>query len=339
MKCTIKDVALRAGVSPSTVSRVISGNARISPETCLKIKQIMEEMHYQPNLLARSLVNQSIHSVGVFMKSNPGETMKHPFFAEALRGLSTCAVENDLQLVLGFSPEVSEDLNTIKQLATSGMVGGIILLSSHPEDPAISYLEKNHVPFVVVGKPDDPEHTRWVDNDNILAGKLATEHLIQFGHKRILLLGAQDGYTVTQLRQEGYEQALQNAGIPVYHDWILSNPSAKEEALHELFLSSNRPTAVLAMDDSWALWIMGRLGEWGLSVPKDVSIVGFNNSAFAPYTIPALSSVEIHPYELGLAAMQMMLEALKHESDPHQSKIIPVTLIQRGSVRKLSFGE
>lgn len=334
MKCTIKDVARRAGVSPSTVSRVISGNARISQETCGRIRQIMAEMHYQPNLLARSLVSQSANSVGVFMKANPGESMKHPFFAEALRGLSVRAAQSEVQLVLSFSPQAREDLNTMKRLVTSGMAGGMILLSSHAQDPVADYLARHSLPYVVIGRPDPPESGWWVDNDNQAAGRLVTEHLIAFGHRRILLLGAQDGYTVTQLRQAGYEQALQAAGIQVNPDWILSDPTSKAEALRALFLSSQAPTAVVAMDDSWALWFIGLLSEAGLCVPKDVSLVGFNNSAFSPFTTPALTSVEIHPYDLGLAAMDMMLEALRQPDAEPRHQIVPVSLIHRGSVSR-----
>ncbi|MBQ8536860.1 MAG: LacI family DNA-binding transcriptional regulator, partial [Clostridia bacterium] len=297
MKCTIKDVARVAGVSPSTVSRVISGSARISPQTCQRIRQIMEEMNYQPNLAARSLVSQSANSVGVFMKANPGESLKHPFFAEALRGLSVRAAEAEIQLVLSFSPHAQEDLNTTRRIVSSGAAGGMILLSSQANDPVAEYLSRHKIPFVVIGQPDQAQDRWWVDNDNVLAGRLVTEHLLTFGHRRILLLGAKDGFTVTQLRQAGYEQAMKEAQISVDPAWILADPRNNAEALKELFSSANAPTAVIAMDDSWALWLMGQLGEWGLSVPKDVSLVGFNNSAFSPYTTPALTSVEIHPYE------------------------------------------
>ena len=335
MKCTIKDVARVAGVSPSTVSRVISGSARISPQTCQRIRQIMEEMNYQPNLAARSLVSQSANSVGVFMKANPGESLKHPFFAEALRGLSVRAAEAEIQLVLSFSPHAQEDLNTTRRIVSSGAAGGMILLSSQANDPVAEYLSRHKIPFVVIGQPDQAQDRWWVDNDNVLAGRLVTEHLLTFGHRRILLLGAKDGFTVTQLRQAGYEQAMKEAQISVDPAWILADPRNNAEALKELFSSANAPTAVIAMDDSWALWLMGQLGEWGLSVPKDVSLVGFNNSAFSPYTTPALTSVEIHPYELGLAAMDMIMEALRNPQSGPQNQVIPVSLIQRGSVRRL----
>lgn len=333
MKCTIKDVAKRAGVSPSTVSRVISGSARISEETCRRIRQIMSEMNYQPNLAARSLVSQSANSVGVFLKANPEETMKHPFFAEALRGISVRAAEAEMQLVLSFSPHSQEDLNTTRRMISSGAAGGMILLSSQDNDPVASYLTNHDIPFVVVGQPNKSEENWWVDNDNVLAGQLVTEHLLSFGHKRIMLMGAKDGFTVTQLRQSGYEKAMAAAGLHVNQSWILGDPRPNAEALRELFSSNGAPTAVIAMDDSWALWLMGQLGEWGLSVPKDVSLVGFNNSSFSPFTTPALTSVEIHPYELGLAAMDMMMEALHKNSVKPRHQVVPVSLIQRGSVR------
>ena len=335
MKCTIKDVARAAGVSPSTVSRVMSGSSRISEETCSRIRRIMEEMNYQPNLAARSLVSQSANSVGIFMKANPGESLKHPFFAEALRGLSVRAAESELQLVFAFSLNAQEDLNTIRRMVSSGAAGGMILLSSQANDPVADYLSASSIPFVVIGRPDMAEEHWWVDNDNILAGRLVTEHLLSFGHRRIMLLGAKDGFTVTQLRQQGYEQALEMAGVQADPSLIFADPRDNPSAIHDLFFSPCAPTAVIAMDDSWALWLMGQLGEWGLSVPKDVSMVGFNNSAFSPFTTPPLTSVEIHSYELGLAAMDMIMEALRKTSAEPRHLFVPVSLIQRGSVRKL----
>jgi len=332
MKCTIKDVARKAGVSPSTVSRVISGSARISEETCQRIRKIMDELHYQPNLAARSLVSQSANSVGVFLKSNPEESMKHPFFSDALRALSVKAVEGEMQLVLSFSPHVVEDTNTVRRMIASGAVGAVILLSTQANDPVADYLDRHRIPFVVIGQPDRPDEHWWVDNDNVFAGRMATEHLIKNGHRRIMLLGGNDGYTVTMLRQQGYEEALRSAVIQLNPSWIVNDPRAHSDELKSIFRSSDAPTAVLAMDDSWAIWLMGQLNEWGLTVPKDVSLVGFNNSVFSQYTTPPLTSVEIHPYELGLAAMDMMITVLDKEPGMPTHQIVPVTLVERGSV-------
>ena len=176
----------------------------------------------------------------------------------------------------------------------------------------------------------------YVDNDNVAAGRAATQHLLAHGHRRILLLGYDRRYIFTVDRRLGYEQALDDAGIKVRKAWIVTSrpiqdPDASEKLI-AIFRAKDRPTAVVCMDDALAIGLTGLLKGMGLDVPGDVSIVSFNNTDAGKYHIPALTSFEIDPYRLGMSAMHLMADVLKGTMDAPRSIEVPFTLIERDSV-------
>ncbi len=337
MKSTIKDIARRAGVSPSTVSRVISGSNRISDETQKKVRSIMEEMNYRPNLLARSLVNRTTNAIGVFSALGAEESMKHPFFAEALRGIGTKAARHGLHLLLGTSASPEENGRVVREMIFSGMIEGMILLSTLWDDPVAELLHRHSFPFVVIGHPYRGENYHRVDSDNEKAGRMVTEYLLKHGHRRICYLGADDSLSVTVKRQAGFEAALRDAGMPVSKEIFLPNPLiAGEDMLPAPLLSPDGPTAVVAQDDALAIWLIGALQKAGRRVPEDVSIISFNNAAVSAYTTPPLTTVEVHPFLLGEQAMALLNSLLKEPDTKPQWVEVPVKLIERGSVCYLS---
>ncbi len=333
MKSTIKDIARRAGVSPSTVSRVISGSNRISEETQRKIRAIMEEMNYRPNLLARSLVNRTTNAIGVFSATSAEVSMKHPFFAEALRGMGTMAARSSMHLLLGTSASQEEDGRVVREMIDSGMIEGLILLSTLRDDPVAEQLHRHNFPFVVIGHPRHGEKYHRVDSDNEKAGRMVTEYLLQRSHTRICYLGVDHALSVTCQRQAGFEAALKAAGILVSPDIFLPNPlNNGEDILPEALLLPGGPTAVVAQDDALAVWLIGALQKAGRRVPEDVSIISFNNAAVSAYTSPPLTSVEVHPFLLGEQAMALLLDLIREPGMPPAWVQVPVQLMERGSV-------
>ena len=333
MKSTIKDIARKAGVSPSTVSRVISGSNRISEETQMKIRAIMEEMHYRPNLLARSLVNRTTNAIGVFSATSAEVSMKHPFFAEALRGMGTMAARSSMHLLLGTSASQEEDGRVVREMIDSGMIEGLILLSTLRDDPVAEQLHRHNFPFVVIGHPRHGEKYHRVDSDNEKAGRMVTEYLLKRGHQRICYLGVDHTLSVTCQRQAGFEATLQSEFIPISPDTFISNPlNNDEEALPEALLAPGGPTAVVVQDDALAIWLIGALQKAGRRVPEDVSIISFNNAAVSAYTSPPLTSVEVHPFLLGEQAMTLLLDLIKNPDMAPTWVEVPVQLMERGSV-------
>ena len=220
----------------------------------------------------------------------------------------------------------------IRQLVDSGYVSGLVLLGAEegiqpPED----------VPTVVIGHPCGGG-LHYVDSNNLRAGQTAAEYLIRRGHRRIALLGYDKQYMVTTDRRAGYEQALRFNGLPLREDYIVPSRymdnATDQEALLRLFRQPDHPTAVVCMDDAQAISLTHTLSAIGLKVPEDVSLISFNNTEAGRFHHPPLTSFDVNPYQLGVEAMNMILDLVKEKPAP-ASREVPFTLVERESVRVL----
>ena len=214
----------------------------------------------------------------------------------------------------------------------SGYVSGLVLLAAEDAPP----LEAD-VPVVVIGHPVDADQRCWVDNDNVQAGYEAAKHLLENGHRRIGLLGYDRRYVFTLDRRKGCRRALQEAGLDPNSEWLFPAGACRtqRERLKSIFLSDQRPTGVVCMDDLMAIELSRTLHEFGLRVPQDVSLISFNNTELSRYHQPALTTIDVKPYQLGVEAMKLMLSVLKSEKEAPVSINVPFTLIPRDSVANL----
>ncbi|MDK2986858.1 MAG: hypothetical protein PWQ96_2503, partial [Clostridia bacterium] len=166
MAVTIKDIAKLANVSPSTVSRVISNSPKISQETKEKVYKAMRELNYEPNIIARSLANNSTRILGLILPSSEDDLFENPFFMQAMKGISVYAQKKGYYIMYAFSENEEKELEFIKHYIRSKLVDGIILFTSRQNDKCISYLRNVGHPFVLSGRPEQPNDVLWVDNDN-----------------------------------------------------------------------------------------------------------------------------------------------------------------------------
>lgn len=331
MKVTIKDVARAAGVSPSTVSRALQNSTRISAEVRARVQQIAQELNFHPNQMARSLVNRENRIIGLVFPDEAGMNLSNPFYPAMMQGLGHVASEHGYQMLLITGGAGVTAAQAAHEAANSGYVSGLVLMAAQTEPP-----ERSDVPVVVIGHPADPGQRFYVDNDNVRAGYEATRFLLDQGHERILLLGYESRFMFTVDRRNGYEQALQEAGIPVRGEWIFSglpiHCTAESAPLRRLFEQPDRPTAAVCMDDTLAIGLDRLLSSMGLSVPQDVSLIGFNNNELSQYHDPPLTTFDLAPYHLGASAMQLMLDVLSGKAAEAASIDVPFTLIRRQSV-------
>lgn len=277
MAITIKDVAKLAKVAPSTVSRVIANNPRISERTKKKVREAMHELGYHPNFIARSLASQSTQAIGLVMPSSTDIVFQNPFFPTVLRGLSEGAHEKHYALYMTTGKTDSEILDGVIQMVQGGRVDGVVLLYSKIEDKVLMYLQERGIPFVVIGKPfKHVEEITHVDNDNFRATKEVTEYLIQLGHDHIAFVGGNLNLVVTVERLLGYEKALRESGIAIDDDYIVHEEFLVEggqEAIRELLSLKVPPTALVVADDLMALGVLNTLNELGIRVPEDLSLI------------------------------------------------------------------
>lgn len=339
MAVTIKDVAKLANVAPSTVSRVIANNPRISERTKRRVREAMEDLGYHPNYNARSLANRSTQTLGLVMPSSADKALQNPFFPEVLRGISTKAHEKEYTLYLSTGATEEEMLEGVMGMVHGRRVDGIVMLYSRIDDKIMAFLEQQNFPFTVIGKPlVNPDSITHVDNDNFRAAKDVTDHFIKKGHTHIAFVGGNLDLVVTVDRLSGYEKALREADIPYEEDYVVHVEFLKEggqEAVMELFSLEKPPTALVVADDLMALGIMSKLDEMGLSVPEDVSIISFNNVMLAEYSSPPLTSVDINIFQLGYQAVNCLLEKINDPDSGNKRVCVPHKVVERWTVKTL----
>ncbi len=342
MKPTIKDIARIAGVSPSTVSRALHDNPRISEDVRGKVRQIAADLDFHPNQMARSLVNRRTRIIGVMFPGLAYTTMGHPFYPDVLRGLGKVAGERRYHMLLSTGSENLSDEEAVRTLSESGYVSGLVLLAAQEgQDDAVFY--SHSLPFVEIGHPKDAEQRYYVDTDNVDAGRCVTQYLLDRGHRRILFLGQDNRYPVTVNRRQGYAQALATAGVPMRERWTVPTRfienTTDSALLTSIFTEAERPTAVVSMDDNLSIALITFLRGLNLRVPRDVSIVSFNNSAAGQYNTPALTTVDVDACQLGERAMTLIIDMVRGHVVKPEHIIVPYRLIERDSVRALGADE
>ncbi|KAA9029947.1 LacI family DNA-binding transcriptional regulator [Niallia endozanthoxylica] len=339
MAITIKDVAKAANVTPSTVSRVIADNPRISNKTKRKVRQVMEELGYQPNYKARNLASRTTQTIGLVMPNSTDQVFQNPFFPEVIRGISKMAHMTEYAIQFSTGETEEEIYDGVVQMVQSGRVDGVILLYSRMNDRVRAFLEEKAFPYTMIGKPSyDVEKISHVDNDNFSAAKEVTEYLLQLGHTKIGFVGGSTSLMVTLDRQQGYETALKEAGIPICEEYIVHEDFLIEggkQAISELLSLKETPTALVVVDDLMAFGIINTLEKMGLRVPDDISIVGFNNLLLSEISQPPLTTVNINIFDLGYHAAKNLIEIINNPDEPAKRIIVPYQMTVRGSCKKL----
>lgn len=330
MPVTIKDVAKKSGVSPSTVSRVIADNPKISDKTKEIVIKSMEELNYHPNAIARSLANKTTKTIGLILPNSDEDLFVNPFFTQVMRGISLYAQKKGYYIMYSYSRSQDDEVNFIKNFINSKWVDGFILTTARKDDKCISYLKSIEHPFVVIGKPENPEGTLWVDNDNFHAMYSVVNNLVQKGKRSIAFIGGAMELNVTRNRLEGYKTALVNCGINV-DDELIEEADFSEITGYksmEKILAKKHPTAVVTTDDLLAFGVLQVLKDKGID---DISVVGFNNTQLAAYQTPSLSSVDINAEDLGYYASKLLINKLENIKENINSYIIDTELIERES--------
>lgn len=333
MKVTISDVAKAAGVSVSTVSRVISDSPRISEETKLKVRKVIEELNYHPNAIARSLANQSSKTIGLILNTEAQTLVRNPFFIRAMTGISQYAQENDYNVMFAYNESEDGNIDIAVRYVNSRNVDGIILFTSRTNDKCIDYLVKQGFPFSVIGRPDQTEGVLWVDNDNFQATYQVTDSLISKGHKRIAFLGGPQDHNVSRDRFEGYKAAMTVHGYSIDKNMTFLNGSFSEEfgseCMTKIFSAREKgaelPTAIVTSDDMQALGVLKAMRKMNLS---DIAVTGFNNMPISTYRNETFVSVDVNAHKLGFYAAKLLLERIKGRQDLPGHYIVPTSMVE-----------
>lgn len=330
MAVTIRDVAALAGVSPSTVSRTCKNSPSISEETKQRVRRAAKQLGYA----TEGAAPPSTRTIGVILPPSAREVYENPFYLEMIRGINQFCNAHQYVSTIVTGQDNEEILAAVRLLVSSGTADAFILLYSRQGDTVIDYLVQAGLLYVLIGKAYAyANKTVYIDNDNFLAGQEATEYLIRKGHRRIAYLGSDNAYLFTADRRRGYQSALTLAGIPLRADYCVEMPTLDigDASLHALIDRTDRPTAIVVSDDLLGVTLERACLTHGLSIPKDISIISFNNSLFAKLTSPRLTSVDLNSFQLGIEAASQLIS---HIDNPHMmatKSIIPHRIVERES--------
>lgn len=338
MAVTIKEVAALAGVSPSTVSRTCKNNPSISEETKEKVRRAMQELGYEPGSSASSsVVNAVQRTIGIILPPSQKETYENSFYLEAIRGISQFCNSHQFISTIITGQDERELFQVIQTMVQNGRADGFVLLYVKNQDPILEYLYNEGVLYVLIGKAYQyVNQTIYIDNDNLLAGKEATEYLLALGHKKIAYLGSESSLMFSAERKAGYQLALANHNIPLRAEYCLelsSVPKDNPPLLRRLLEGADRPTAMVVSDDIFAVALEQVCLKAGLSIPEDLSIISFNNSLLARITSPQLTSIDVNSYQLGIEAASQLINHIENPNLLATKIIVPHHLVERESCR------
>lgn len=337
---TLKDVAKKAGVAPSTVSRVINDSSRISEETKSKVRKIMKEMGYHPNINARNLVKQRSHNLGLVIPYSTEEAFADPFYSEILRGIGVLAHSKGFNLLLLTSSGKEEEKNTVLNAVRGKQIDGVLLLRSKKEDELIDELNKIDFPFVIVGRPEEKDKYHWVNNDNIAASEEVVDYLIEKGHRNIAMIVGDENYIMNNDRLRGYKNSFRKHELEINDELLVRSSQTDHQSIYMLSqkMIKEHPeiTAFYGMSDTMAYTIMQAMNDMDISIPEDISIVGFNNNPMSKIVSPPLTTVDINIYLLGNKATELLIGVINGQIDSYQHTIVPTNIIERESCRELN---
>lgn len=311
-KASIKDIARAAGVSHSTVSRALSDSPLVNPATKARLRSLAQEMGYSPDAAARSLVMGRTRTIGVVVT-----TIADPFAAEVVEGIERTAYPHGYSLILAASGDVPEREIAAVEMLRSKRVDAVIVTSSRVGALHQARLAAAGVPVILLNSHSPggmlnaaPSLAYSVRVDDVHGGRLAAEHLLGLGHRRVAHITGPVGHSPSIDRLAGYRAALAAAGLPYDPALVIGGTGRLDgggEALRALLALQEPPTAVFCYNDMTAIGVLAAVRQAGIAVPRDLAVVGFDDVPYAAYVVPALTTVAQPLFELGERAMQMAL--------------------------------
>ena len=336
MSVSIYDIAKKAKVSPSTVSRALEDHPRIGAETKKRIQELAKEMDYVPSTVAKSLAANKTWTIGMVLA-----TISDPFMGRVIEGVEQAAIEAGFNVFISTSQnDRQREIAAIKMLQKR-RVDGIIVIASHLFDQYPRFYGRSKVPIVIINEQKPGETMHFVTVDDVHGAQLAVEHVLALGHCRIGYVGVTNRPQSNQHRFKGYQNALETGGIAldpalIFTSHIIEDHAKAGEASLEPLLAAGA-TAAFCYNDTTAIGLLAACHQRGLSVPDSLSIIGFDDIDMAAYSMPPLTTIRQPRFELGQWAMHMMLALLKGQMPENQ--VVPGELVVRQTTARLVPGE
>lgn len=322
-RVTITDVARTAGVSVATVSKVINGRYGVAQATSSRVLEVIKDLGYESSLVARSLRSHRTHVLGILVAEF------EPFSAEILKGAAAALRDTGYELLAytgGLQGRGTGWERRYLSRLSGTLIDGAVLVT-----PTVVEADAD-IPVVAIDPHAGPSGLPTIDSDNLTGAVLATEHLLELGHRRIAFVGGREDLESSRLREQGFRQAMAAAGVPVDPALIRAGGYRMEttrEPVRELLALPDRPTAVFAANDLSAIATLEVAGEAGLSAPADLSVVGFDDIPESALTDPPLTTVHQPLQQMGAAAIALLTSLLDGTPVEQTHVRLPTSLVRR----------
>lgn len=332
MKLTLEDIGRMAGVSRSTVSRVINDQDSVSPDVRTRVQEVIGRTGFIPNVAARSLASNRTGVIGLIIPSRVHALFQDPYFGSLIQGMSRASNEAGTTLSLFLFETEEEEERLYPRVVSAGLVDGVILTASRRGDPLQTRLLDGSIPFVIVGKPDREDRVSYVDVDNVGGSRAAALHLCSLGYERIAYIGGPISTSAAVDRSTGFLEGLATCGRVVEAN-LTANGDFSEASGYQTMrdILPNRPDAVFVASDTMAVGVLRALREAGLDVPRDIAVLSFDGLPSSEVSTPALTTVRQPIKATGAQAVDLLLGLVNGTTVGPVAHILPTELVIRDS--------
>ncbi len=331
MSLNLEQVAKRAGVSRSTVSRVINNDPNVRDDTRQRVLNIVRDLNYHPNVAARGLAAGRTRVLGLVIPRTVSTLFTDPYFSLLIEGVSAACNAQDHSVMLWIA-EPEYERRTIRQILHGGLIDGVIVASQVLDDPVVDALIKSDLPFILIGRHPDARNVSYVDSDNRNGAREIVEYLLRLGYRRVATITGPKNMIVGADRLEGYLAALHVRGITPDPALIVEGDFSEVggyTAAQQLL--PRGPDAIFAASDTMATGALRALREANCRVPQDVALAGFDDMPFAAHTDPPLTTVRQTIQRAGVTAVETLIDLVTHPGSPTRRVILPTELVIRAS--------
>ncbi len=336
MRATIKDVAAEAGVSTTAVSLVLNGKSnKISDKTRKQILEVVERLNYRPNHIAMSMVTKTTQTIGLVLPD-----ISNIYFSELSKLIEQACYDNGYNVLYGNTHDMSRrDIDYINIFLDRNVDAIIVILSNSTDDhlrEIQKLIKSTNTPFIIVDRKLDIDVGTTIVVDQKMGGYLATQHLINLGHRSIgCITGPKNVYSSIE-RLNGYKEALLEANLPIQENLIFEGDFHRDSGMKALpYLLGRGVTAIFAFNDMMALGVYKQASYYNLSIPDNLSLVGYDDIFISDFITPPLTSIEQPVKDLADEAVKQVLNAIKNKNSEHNSFIFHPMLKVRGSTKPL----
>ncbi len=332
---TIKDIARIAGVSVTTVSKVINNYPDISEKTRERVQKVIEEENYRPNAIARSLSTNRSYTIGLFFTDHLNSGLRHPVFRDIIYGIERILFKNGFDIVL-FAHKWG-DRFSYSDKCKNRNVDGAILMGMPKTDSNLDKLINSKIPSVFVDLDMVGHNATYVISDNIEGAKMAVDYLYRLGHRKIGMVMGQWITKPAQDRLIGFMQQITELGLERNDEWIIETDFSEQggyDAMKIMLKSKQLPTAVFCQSDEMAIGAMRAIEEAGYRVPADFSLIGFDDIEISRYVKPSLTTIRQDKLLMGEKAARILLDIIGEKNSSYYPIVLPTQLIERESCQQ-----